>query len=325
MNIIDSLDVAVIIPCHNEEVAVGKVVADLRRELPKARIYVYDNLSTDRTAEVAVDAGAIIRRETSKGKGNVVRRAFADIDADVYLMIDGDDTYDAGAARRMIEMLVAGPYDHVLGVREQISDTAYRPGHSAGNKAFNTVVSTLFGTRVNDMLSGYRAFSRRFVKSFPAVSREFEIETELTVHSVNLRLPQTEVAVGFRDRAEGSESKLSTFRDGFKILGLLANLTRQERPVFFHGVIAGLFLAVAVILGIPLLTEFAETGLVPRLPTALLASSLVIIAVLVALVGIVMDALTKTRREAARLFYLTFSAPPAMASEGRVAEPRTND
>jgi len=321
---IDSLDVAVIIPCHNEEVAVGKVVADLRRELPKARIFVYDNLSTDRTAEVAVAAGAILRSETSKGKGNVVRRAFADTEADVYLMIDGDDTYDVGAARQMLEMLVAGPYDHVLGVRQQVTDTAYRPGHSTGNKAFNAVVSSLFGTRVNDMLSGYRAFSRRFVKSFPAVSREFEIETELTVHSVNLRLPQTEVAVGFRDRAEGSESKLSTYRDGFKILGLLANLTRHERPLFFHGVLAGLFLVVAVILGIPLLAEFAETGLVPRLPTALLASSLVIIAALIALVGIVMDALTKSRREAARLFYLTFSAPPAMASEGHVAEPRTN-
>lgn len=324
MNIIDSLDIAVIVPCHNEEVAVGKVIEDLRRELPKARIFVYDNLSTDRTAEIAVEAGAILRRETSKGKGNVVRRAFADIEADVYLMIDGDDTYDAGAARRMIETLVAGPYDHVLGVRKQVSDTAYRPGHSTGNKAFNAVVSSLFGTRVNDMLSGYRAFSRRFVKSFPAVSREFEIETELTVHSVNLRLPQTEVAVGFSDRAEGSESKLSTFRDGFKILGLLANLTRHERPVLFHGVLAGLFMLVALLLGIPLLAEFVETGLVPRLPTALLASSLVIIAVLIVIVGIVMDALTKSRREAARLFYLTFSAPPALPSEVHVAEPRTN-
>lgn len=324
MNIIDSLDVAVIVPCHNEEAAVGKVIADLRRELPKARIFVYDNLSTDRTAEVAVDAGALLRQETSKGKGNVVRRAFADIDAEVYLMIDGDDTYDASAARQMIEKLVTGPYDHVLGVRQQVSDTAYRPGHSMGNRAFNAVVSGLFGTRVNDMLSGYRAFSRRFVKSFPAVSREFEIETELTVHSVNLRLPQTEVAVGFKDRAEGSESKLSTFRDGFKILGLLANLTRHERPLLFHGVFAGVFLLVATILGIPLLAEFVETGLVPRFPTALLASSLVIIAVLIALVGLVMDALTKSRREAARLFYLTFAAPPVMASDVHLAEPRTN-
>ena len=324
MNMIDSLDVAVIIPCHNEEIAVGKVVVDLRRELPNARIYVYDNLSTDRTAQVASDAGAIVRRETSKGKGNVVRRAFADIDADVYLMIDGDDTYDAAAARRMIETLVEGPYDHVLGVRQQVSHTAFRPGHSTGNKAFNAVVSGLFGTRVNDMLSGYRAFSRRFVKSFPAVSREFEIETELTVHSVNLRLPQTEFAVGFRDRAEGSESKLSTYRDGFKILSLLVNLTRHERPMFFHGVLAGLFLLVAVILGIPLLTEFIATGLVPRLPTALLASSLVIIAVLIAVVGILMDALTKSRREAARLFYLTFSAPPVTALHVHKAEPPAN-
>jgi glycosyltransferase involved in cell wall biosynthesis len=324
VNVIDTLDIAVIVPCHNEEIAVGKVVTDLRRELPRARIFAYDNLSTDRTAEVAAAAGAIVRSETSKGKGNVVRRAFADIDADVYLMIDGDDTYDASAARQMIEVLLAGPYDHVLGVRQQVSETAYRPGHSTGNKAFNAVVSSLFGARVNDMLSGYRAFSRRFVKSFPAVSREFEIETELTVHSVNLRVPQTEVAVGFRDRAAGSESKLSTYRDGFKILGLLANLTRHERPIFFHGVLAGLFLLVAVVLGVPLLAEFAATGLVPRFPTAILASSLVIIAVLVALVGIIMDALTKSRREAARLFYLTFSAPPAMASEVQATEPRTN-
>jgi glycosyltransferase involved in cell wall biosynthesis len=305
----DAVDVAVIVPCHNEEAAIVKVVTDLRAALPAARIYVYDNNSTDRTAELAEEAGAIVRREELKGKGNVVRRAFADIDADVYLMIDGDDTYDAAAAPMLVETLLAGPYDQVLGVRAQTSETAYRPGHSAGNRAFNVLVGGLFGRPVSDMLSGYRAFSRRFVKSFPAVSREFEIETELTVHSMNLRVPQTEVKVGFRDRPEGSESKLNTFRDGFKILGLIVDLIRYERPLLFHGLLAGLLALVGIVFGLPILVEYFQTGLVPRVPTVIVVAVLLIVAAMVAVVGTVMDAVTKSRREFARLFYLRSAAP----------------
>lgn len=305
--------IAVIVPCHNEEAAITKVVTDLFLALPDADVYVYDNVSTDRTVELALKAGAIVRHENTKGKGNVVRRAFADIEADVYLLIDGDDTYDVLAAPGMVEELLNGPYDQILGVREESSTSAYRPGHSAGNRAFNALVSAVFGLRVNDMLSGYRVFSRRFVKSFPAVSHEFEIETELTVHSMSLRVPQTEVKVGFRDRPEGSESKLNTFRDGFKILGLIVNLTRHERPLFFHGVLASLLIVAAVVLGAPVLLEFIDTGLVPRLPTALLASTLVIVGAFIGFVGLILDGITKSRREFARLTYLAYSAPERAA------------
>ena len=226
-----SLRVAVIVPCHNEELTVGTVVADLRASVPHADIYVYDNNSTDLTSKVAAEAGAIVRTESRKGKGNVVRRAFADIDADVYLMIDGDDTYDASAAPLLIKTLVSGPLDHVVGVRVDTNEDGYRPGHELGNRIFNRMTSALFGEPVTDMFSGYRAFSRRYVKSFPANSEEFEIETELTIHAAALRVPQAEVPIGFKDRPEGSESKLRTFRDGFKILYLLGHLLLHERPL----------------------------------------------------------------------------------------------
>lgn len=304
----DNLTIAAIVPCHNEEIAVAKVVNDLRAAVPQAQIYVYDNNSTDATVERALEAGAIVRSEPAKGKGNVVRRAFADIEADVYVMIDGDDTYDTQALPGMIETLVDGPLDHVLGVRKQVSDTAYRPGHSAGNRAFNRLVSGIFEYPVNDMLSGYRVFSRRFVKSFPAVSKEFEVETELTVHCASLRVPQAEYEVGFRDRAEGSESKLSTYRDGFKILALITHLVRFERPLIFHGILGGIVFLAAILLGIPILIEFAQTGLVPRFPTAVLASSLAIVASLIWLLGFVLDGITRSRRETSRLFYLKLPA-----------------
>ncbi len=232
--------IAAIVPCHNEAIAIGKVVEDLRKHLPPdATVYVYDNNSTDGTDEVAREAGAVVRYEPNKGKGNVIRRAFADIDADVYLMIDGDDTYEVSAAPDMIAKLFEGPYDHVLGVRRQVADGAYRPGHDLGNRMFNVVVKQIFEVEVRDMLSGYRIFSRRFVKSFPAVSREFEIETELTVHAANLRVPQVEMEVDFRDRPDGAVSKLRTYRDGWKILTLILHLARVERPVLFHSVVAG--------------------------------------------------------------------------------------
>lgn len=302
--------VAAIVPCHNEEVAVGKVVRDLRAAVPGMEIFVYDNLSTDNTAVAAAEAGAQVRIERQKGKGNVVRRAFADIDADVYLMIDGDDTYDASAAPGMIETLLDGPYDQVLGCRiDDPNSSAYRKGHAAGNHAFNRLVSFLFRRRVTDMLSGYRVFSRRFVKSFPAISREFEVETELTVHSMALRVPQVEVPVGFQDRPAGSDSKLRTFRDGFRILGLVGRLFVHERPALFYGILSGLCFAVAVILGVPVIVDFVQTGLVPRLPSAVLAASLMIISALLGAIGLILTGVLKARREAMRLAYLRYSAP----------------
>jgi glycosyltransferase involved in cell wall biosynthesis len=306
---LSAYDIAAIVPCHNEALSVAKVVADLKAAVPGITVYVYDNLSTDGTDDIARAAGALVRYERTKGKGNVIRRAFSDIDADIYLMIDGDDTYDAGAAPELIRVLLEGPHDHVLGVRRETTQTAYRSGHAAGNKAFNKLVSRVFGTPVSDMMSGYRAMSRRFVKSFPAVSREFEIETELTVHVASLRVPSAEVEIAFKDRAEGSESKLNTLSDGFKILNLILHLVRHERPIAFHGWIGAATILVAVALGTPVVVDYAQTGLVLRQPTALLASSLVILGVLVWVVGLVLDAITKMRSEAARLNYLRFSAP----------------
>ena len=229
--------IAAIVPCHNEEITVAKVVGDLKAAVPGITVYVYDNCSSDRTSQRAAEAGAIVRKENVPGKGNVVRRAFADIDADIYVMIDGDDTYEAAHLPEMIDTLISGPCDHVLGVRQDNQETtSYRPGHEAGNKMFNRLTGWLFGSEVSDMLSGYRVFSRRFVKSFPAISRRFEIETELTVHTMSLRLPTTEVAVDFRDRPDGSESKLSTFKDGFRILGLISapRPARTTPPVLRH-------------------------------------------------------------------------------------------
>lgn len=302
---LEEFRVAVIVPCHNEELTVGTVVTDLRKALPAAEIYVYDNNSTDETSRVAAEAGAIVRTERRKGKGNVVRRAFADIEADVYLMIDGDDTYDASAAPRLIETLVSGPLDHVVGVRVDTNeDGSYRPGHAMGNTAFNKVTTLMFGEQVSDMLSGYRAFSRRFVKSFPANSQEFEIETELTIHASNLRVPQAEVPIGFKDRPEGSESKLRTFRDGFKILGLLGHLLLHERPLLVCGYAGLLSALVGLVLGIPVIADYLDTGLVERFPTAILASSLVLLGAFLVGVGMVMNAVLRGTRETRRLFYL---------------------
>lgn len=301
--------VAAIVPCHNEAIAIGSVVRDLKAAVPGIEVYVYDNNSTDGTADVAREAGAIVRFEPAKGKGNVVRRAFADVEADVYLMIDGDDTYDASAAPRMIEALLEGPHDHVLGVRREVEDGAYRPGHAAGNKLFNLTVSRIFGVEVRDMLSGYRVFSHRFVKSFPAVSREFETETELTIHAATLRVPQVEVEVDFTDRPDGAESKLRTFHDGFKILRLILHLTRVERPVLFHNVVALLLALVSLALGIPVVIEFVETGLVPRFPTAILAATLMLVAVMTFFLGLTLSALKRVKDENMRLTYLRMSPP----------------
>ncbi|OBB44089.1 glycosyltransferase [Nocardia sp. 852002-51244_SCH5132740] len=303
------LRIAAVVPCHNEEAAVAKVVTDLKAAVPGIDVYVYDNRITDATAERAREAGAIVRTETVKGKGNVVRRAFADIEADVYLMIDGDDTYDAFAAPKMIEALLSGPYDHVLGVRKEDEGTqAYRTGHEAGNRVLNGVVGKVFGENVEDMLSGYRVFSRRFVKSFPAVSREFEIETELTVHSLHLRVPQTSVRVGFRDRPEGSESKLRTYHDGFKILGLIFGLARHERPVAFYGLFGTLAWLISIILIVPIVIQFYEIHQVPRFPTLFLGFTLLLLGSLAWTAGLILDGIRRSRHEAARLMYLRYSA-----------------
>ena len=307
-----------IIPCHDEESAVPTVVAGVRAAVPDAEIYVYDNASTDRTAEVAARAGANVRREPVKGKGNVVRRAFADVDADIYVLIDGDDTYATEDLPGMIALLQSGPYDHVLGVRSGEA-TAYRRGHAWGNRAFNRLTGTVFGASVSDMLSGYRVLSRRFVKSFPTLSRGFEIETELTVHAMSLRAPQVEVPVGFKDRAEGTTSKLHTVRDGFRILSLILTLVRHERPILYFGVIGLLFAIIGLVLGIPVVIEYFETGFVRRFPTAGLALGMILIAFMSWMIGVILDGVLKSRRELQRLSYLTYSPPPYAPME--VAEP----
>lgn len=308
-------EVACVVPCHNEEAAIGKVVADLRASLPESDIYVYDNNSTDRTAEVARAAGAIVRTERAKGKGNVIRRAFADIDADALLIIDGDDTYDATRARELVDALFEGPYDQVLGARRETTESAYRPGHAVGNRLLTGSVRALFGNDVTDMLSGYRVFSRRFVKSFPALSREFETETEMTVHALNLRLSTLEVPIDFKDRPAGSESKLRTYRDGWRILRVILTLARRERPALVHSIVAGLLAVVSLVLGIPVLVDYFRTGEVARFPTAILASAIMTIAVIVVLVGYVLESVMHMRQEQSRIAYLSYSAPSRAKGE----------
>jgi glycosyltransferase involved in cell wall biosynthesis len=315
--------IAAIIPCHNEETAVGQVIADLRAAVPEMQIYVYDNASTDGTIDAAKQAGAIVREERRKGKGNVVRRAFADVDADIYVLIDGDDTYAAHDLPAMIAALRSGPYDQVLGVRHETVVGAYRPGHELGNRGFNWLVSRVFASKVTDMLSGYRVFSRRFVKSFPALSREFEIETELTVHAMSLRVPQVEMPVGFKDRPVGSESKLRTYHDGFRVLSLIAGLIRHERPMMFYGTVGALLAIAGILIGLPVVLEFFETGLVPRLPTAVLALGVMIVAFLSWTIGLVLDGVLKARREISRLNYLSYGPPP-LAAQVATRMPRTN-
>ena len=300
--------VAAIVPCYNEALSIAKVVRDLKRHVPGMVVYVYDNNSTDGTAEIAREAGAIVRHESMKGKGNVVRRAFADIDADIYLMIDGDDTYDASAAPDMIRALITGHHDHVLGMRAPVEDGAYRPNHEMGNRVLNAVVGTVFGTNVGDMLSGYRVFSRRFVKSFPAVSKEFEIETELTVHTLSLRTPTVSLPVGFKDRCDGSESKLRTYRDGFKILKLIGDLARHERPLAFYGVLAAIAMVLSIGFGLPVLLEYADTGLVPRFPSLAVSIGFGVIAFLEMTAALILDGMRKTRHELSRLAYLQHRA-----------------
>ena len=306
----DFVRIAAIVPCHNEERAVGKVVCDLKAALPQVDVYVYDNDSTDGTVAAAEAAGAQVRREPLRGKGNVIRRAMADLDADIFLMIDGDDTYDASAAPEMVRTLLEGPYDQVTGVRVARIDGAYRSGHELGNRMFNRVVSVIFRRPVTDMLSGYRVFSRRFVKSFPAISRAFEIETELTVHAINTRVPQAEVAVGFKDRPKGSASKLHTYHDGFSILRMITRLLHHERPLALYSTISAAILLFSLGISIPVVVEYAQTGLVGRFPTAILSASLVILSFIVLVLGVLLDGLRKVRHESTRIAYMATPPPP---------------
>ena len=303
--------IAVLIPCHNEAQPIAHVVRDFKAALPAADIYVYDNNSTDDTVAVATAAGAIVRKEPQQGKGNVVRRMFSDIDADVYVLVDGDNTYEAKAAPRLVETLLTETLDMVSGCRVTDIQEAYRPGHRLGNRMLTGLVASIFGKRTKDMLTGYRVFSRRFVKSFPALSRGFEIETELTVHALELRMPIADVDTAYVDRLPGSDSKLNTFRDGFRILRLIILLIKEERPLALFGGFGVLLALLSLFLGYPVVVEFVETGLVPRFPTAILASAIMVIAVLSLMAALILDTVTLGRREMKRLAYLSLPAPGA--------------
>ena len=304
------LSIAVLIPCLDEEAAIAGVVRDFRAALPTAEIHVYDNASTDSTVRQAREAGALVRSEPMRGKGNVVRRMFADIDADLFVLVDGDGTYPADRAPAMIEALIAGRLDMVTGARIADRESAYRPGHRFGNRTITGMVGLVFGRRFSDILSGYRVMSRRFVKSFPALSKGFEIETEITVHALEMRLPCAELEIPYFERPAGSSSKLRTVRDGIRIVRTIVALIREERPLeFFSALFAVLELA-AVILAWPLLLEYLETGLVPRLPTAVLSTGLALLGFLSLACGLILDTVTLGRREIRRLRYLSLSGPP---------------
>lgn len=300
------LRIAVVIPCYNEALAVAQVVEGFRAALPEAEVHVFDNNSSDDTAAVARAAGAVVTHVAARGKGNVVRRMFADVEADVYVMADGDATYDATAARRLIDRLVGGNLDMVVGNRVDDGQNAltYRAGHRFGNRLLTGAVVQLFGGGLTDMLSGYRVFSRRYAKSFPALSRGFEIETELTVHALELRMPYAEESTAYSTRPEGSESKLSTYRDGWRILKTICKLFVSERPLQFFSIIGGILVALSVVLAAPLFMTYMQTGLVPRLPTAVLVTGAMLAAMLSFVCGIVMHTVTLGRQEAKRLCYL---------------------
>jgi glycosyltransferase involved in cell wall biosynthesis len=296
--------IAVLVPCYNEEKTIGNVVRDFRQALPAALVYVYDNNSKDATRKEAEKAGAVVRREPMQGKGWVVRRMFADIEADLYVLVDGDDTYDASIAPQMVEMAQQQQLSMVVGRREHQSVDAYRPGHVLGNKVFTQAVASLFGTSFTDILSGYRVFSRPFVKSFPVFAGGFEIETELTVHALTLGLPVAEISTVYKERPVGSASKLSTYRDGVRILWMIVLLFKNEKPMLFFSLLGLIFLVAGLILAYPVVVTFVETGLVPRFPTAILATGLALYALIMFACGLILDTVTKGRQEAKLLAYL---------------------
>ncbi|WP_338504272.1 glycosyltransferase family 2 protein [Sphingomonas kaistensis] len=306
MSVAPSPRVAVLLPCYNEEAAIAPTVAGFRAALPDATIYVYDNNSSDRTVEIARAAGAVVRTERQQGKGHVVRRMFADIEADVYVMADGDLTYEPSAAQKMVDLLLGEQLDMVVGTRQHEAKAAYRGGHVLGNKLFTGLLSGLFGRTFTDIFSGYRVFSRRFVKSFPVLSAGFEIETEISIHALELRMPVGEVITSYAARPEGSASKLNTYRDGWRILSVMLTLFRAERPALFYGSVGSAMVVAALALSVPLVTTYLETGLVPRVPTAILVTGMIIIAVLCLFAGLILDTVTRGRRETRRLAYLQY-------------------
>lgn len=308
--------IAVLIPCFNEELAIARVVHQFRAALPLAQVHVFDNASTDRTAEVAREAGAVVRSVGLRGKGNVVRRMFADVDADIYVLVDGDATYDASSAPAMIDRLLDHGSDMVVGVRKDDNlEGTYRSGHRWGNRMLTRCVAMIFGGSFTDMLSGYRVLTRRYVKSFPALSAGFETETELTVHALELRMPWCEMDTPYTTRPEGSESKLSTYKDGLRILRMILRLFVAERPMHFFGLIGALSLLTGVAIAVPLLETYLSTHEVPRLPTALLSTGLALVAAISAVCGLVMNAVTRGRREMKRLFYLGIPGPAVVAAD----------
>jgi len=303
-----SLRVSVIIPCHNEELSIGSVVSEFRKNLPTATIHVFDNLSTDNTSKIAESLGAIVHKVGLKGKGNVVRRMFADVEADVYVMADGDDTYDAAAVTTLIDELLDHGLDMVVGARvAECATEAYRKGHRFGNAVLTNFVQWIFGGSFKDMLSGYRVFSRRFVKSFPAISSGFEIETELTVHALELRCPCSEIDTRYGARPEGSSSKLATYRDGFKILTMIFRLYKHERPLELYGLVAAAFAVTSIALAIPVFVWFLETGLVQRLPTAVLSASMMTVSIISLACGLILATVTKGRNESKYLLIYLIS------------------
>jgi len=301
--------VAVVLPCHNEALSIARVVEEFRAALPGARVIVFDNASSDATAQVAAAAGAEVFFEPRPGKGNVVRRMFADIDADVYVMADGDGTYDAASAPRLVEAVARDNIDMAIGARAGVSQEAHRRGHAFGNRLFNRLYAALFGAQYDDILSGYRAFSRRFVKSFPALSTGFEIESELCVHASRLKLPTLEIALPYGKRQDGSQSKLRSVRDGAHILATFALLLKETRPALFFGVLSGLLLLASGVLAIPLVKTYFATGLVPRLPTAVFCTGLALLAALLGVCGLILDSLARSRLEQKRILYLSIGAP----------------
>ena len=315
--------IAVLLPCYNEEAAIAQTIAAFRAALPAARIYVYDNNSSDRTGQVARDAGAIVRVERIQGKGAVVRQMFADVDADIYVMADGDATCDATAAPALIARMLDEQLDMVVGSRVTQETAAYRRGHQLGNRAMTGLLARLFGRSFTDIFSGYRVFSRRFVKSFPVLSAGFEIETEISVHALELKMPTAEIATPYVARLEGSESKLDTYGDGLRILRTIVTLYRIERPILFFGLIAALSAGLALVLAVPLIVTYMQTHLVPRFPTAILITGLGLFAALNLFAGLILDTVVRGRREMKRLAYLAHSAPgnvPIPVGEGRRSE-----
>jgi len=308
----DNLNIAVLLPCYNEAATIGPVVRGFRATLPDAAIHVYDNNSTDGTALQAMLAGAHVVRERRQGKGHVVRRMFADIEADIYIIADGDGTYTPDDAEELVRTLLTERADMVVGTRRGVHDDAGRQGHALGNRLFNLLYRTIFGPDFTDIFSGYRAFSRRFVKSFPAVSGGFEIETEMSVHASRLKLPVSELELDYGRRPEGSHSKLSTFRDGAKILWMFAMLMKETQPFAFFSAISATFMLASLGFMAPVLAEYFQTGLVSRMPTWVLSTALMMISFMLFTAGVILDSVARARAEQLRIHYIGLETPSAM-------------